>query len=282
MKKGNSSKKSQKHKTNLIDMFHKDREFPPYLSNNDITLENIMDVFSNHSNNFILEHSNIAEAKAIEITNQEESKEKREKTKNIYFNIIKKKKRGKRRLKNVSNIHDKNSKYNIICKIKVYFTKALLEQANNLYKKIIGNNQKDTTQWLKLINPKEIKRLNAEWFFKTTKEYLSSNISRKYINQNKDYNKKQIEAIYKESNMKLLINFFEQKVNIIYREYINSKTAENDIFTGMRKFNTDLHNIKRKYNYDDNYIKEMKRISTTLENIFLVKKNKINKKHKIV
>ena len=140
-----------------------------------------------------------------------------------YFKIVKNKKRGKRRLKNNSKLHDKNSQYNIICKIKVYFTKSLLEHANKLY------------------------------------------------------NKNQIDLIYAENENKDLIQFLEQNICTIYKEYISDEKSQIGIFKGFRKINDDLKYLKSKFNYDDDYIKEVKRISLNLEQIYKEKKIKMIK-----
>ena len=62
----------------------------------------------------------------------------------------------------------------------------------------------------------------------------------------------------------------------LYKEYINDEESENDIFKNMRKIKSDLDYMKIKYNYDDDYIKEVKKISKNLEQIFEMKKIKID------
>jgi hypothetical protein len=193
-----------------------------------------------------------------------------------YFKIVKNKKRGKRRLKNNSKLHDKNSQYNIICKIKVYFTKSLLEHANKLYNKNLEEDKINNKQYLLPINEKD-KNLNINWFYRTAKEYLSSKISGKYNAHNKDYNKNQIDLIYAENENKDLIQFLEQNICTIYKEYISDEKSQIGIFKGFRKINDDLKYLKSKFNYDDDYIKEVKRISLNLEQIYKEKKNKNDK-----
>ena len=127
--------KSPKKNTNLIDLFHLDKELPDFLNPKDATFKNVLDVFSNNFNDNITSNPSIYEKKTEKKICRKEPHEQRERESEIYFKITKVKKRGKRRIKNVSILHDKNSKYNIICKIKVYFTKSLIEQANNLFNK---------------------------------------------------------------------------------------------------------------------------------------------------
>ena len=193
-----------------------------------------------------------------------------------YFKIVKNKKRGKRRLKNNSKLHDKNSQYNIICKIKVYFTKSLLEHANKLYNKNLEEDKINNKQYLLPINEKD-KNININLFYRTAKEYLSSTISGKYNAHNKDYNKNQIDLIYAENENKDLIQFLEQNICTIYKEYISDEKSQIGIFKGFRKINDDLKYLKSKFNYDDDYIKEVKRISLNLEQIYKEKKIKMIK-----
>ena len=208
---------------------------------------------------------------------------KKEKIK--YFEIVRvvrQKKRGKRRLKNNSKLHDIYSDYNIICKIKVYFTRALIKQANYLFKKNLEEDKLKDEEFLVPINLKEKKNrkgrhMNVDWFFKTSKEYLSSNISGKYNAHDKDHNKKKIDEIFKENKRKDLINFLEQNVNIIYKEYISAEESQNEIFKGLTKIYTDLDIIKSKKGYEEAYINKIKGISADLEKILSNKKGNNNK-----
>ena len=207
---------------------------------------------------------------------------KKEKIK--YFEIVRKvrqKKRGKRRLKNNSKLHDIYSEYNIICKIKVYFTRALIKQANYLYKKNHEEDKLKGEEFLVPINLKEKKNkkerhMNVEWFFKTAKEYLSSDISGKYKAHDEDHNKKKIDEIFKENKRKDLINFLEQNVNTIYKEYISIEESQNEIFKGLTKIYTDLDIIKSKNGYEEAYFKEIKRRAADLERILSNKRGKDN------
>ena len=262
------SRKSYKYKSFLINNFNKEANDSFYSDKEDCTLEIIKEVFCNTTDESFSQDDN---------TYSPKSKKKIKR----YFNIIKMKKRGKRRLKSNSKIHDKNSQYNIICKIKVYFTKSILDHANNLYKKSLEKEEAIDAQCFKSINQKEEKSensINIDLFDKTVKEYLSSNISEKYYAHSKDYNKKMIEKIYKENKMKNLIAFLEQNIGIVYKEYISEEVSQKDIFKGMRKINADLERIKIKYNYDNHYINEVRRTAVNLEQIFSEKKEKYKKK----
>ena len=241
-------------------------KIPCYTDNNEISLDAIKEVFFDIKDIYFLDDLPLdfflKKSKKI-----------------YYFKIVKNKKRGKRRFKNNSKLHDKNSQYNIICKIKVYFTKSLLEHANKLYKNSLEKDEVETEQCLLSINQKDErdKNINVDWFFRTAKEYLSSKISGKYNAHNKDYNKIKIETIFKENKKKDLIQFLEQKISTIYKEYISDEHSQIGIYNGFRKINDDLKYLKLKYNYDDNYLGEVKRVSENLEQIFKEKKNKTSK-----
>ena len=260
-------RKSYKYKSFLINNFNKETSDSFYSDREDCTLEIIKEVFCN---------STTDETFSDNVTNSPKKKKI-----NHYFNIIKMKKRGKRRLKSNSKIHDKNSQYNIICKIKVYFTKSILDQANNLYKKSLEKEEAIDAQCFKSINQKEEKSensINIDLFDKTVKEYLSSNISEKYYAHSKDYNKKMIEKIYKENKKKILIAFLDQNIGTVYDEYIRGEASQNDIFKGMKKIDDDLERIKIKYNYDNHYINDVRRTALNLEPIFSEKKEKYKNK----
>ena len=211
----------------------------------------------------------------FEINHQIQQKEKIK-----YFKIDRK--RGKRRIRGVSIIHDKNSTYNIICKIKVYFTKAVLNQANNLYTKNQAKNQNSKDFLFQPVAPKNEEgenNQNFDWFFKTAKEYLSSNLSKKCTAHDKDFNKRKIEEIYEENKMKDLINFLNQKNSTIFKEYISPDKSENEIFQGMRKIQEDLETIMKSCNGDEHYKTQFKKIYENLENILNKKKKGMTRKN---
>ena len=158
----------------------------------------------------------------------------------------------------------------------------MIKQANYLYKKNHEEDKLKDEEFLVPINLKEKKNkkgrhLNVDWFFKTAKEYLSSNISGKYKAHDKDHNKKKIDEIFKENKRKDLINFLEQNVNTIYKEYISIEESQNEIFKGLTKIYTDLDIIKSKKGYEEAYINKIKGISADLEKILSNKKGNNNK-----
>ena len=257
-----------------------------------------------HPNNTMakatLEHvgENFCDKKTNILTDEEDPPVTTERVKKIYvkkkyFKIvqIKEKKRGKRRLKDNSKLHDKFSQYNKICKIGVHFAKTLLEQTNNLYKKYFSEKGNEPEgKGLIPINLKEERNEEGyiEWFFKTVKEFLSSNISGKFKFRDKDFNKKKIEEIIKENKMTDLIKFLRQDIRDVYREYISKEESQNEIFKGLRKFEEDLNIIRKKYegkeekeeNIINKYLEKIKDIAENLETILSDKKKNKNKGEK--
>ena len=74
-----------------------------------------------------------------------------------------------------------------------------------------------------------------------------------------------------------MINFLEQNVNTIYKEYISIEESQNEIFKGLTKIYTDLDIIKSKKGYEEAYINKIKGISADLEKILSNKKGNNNK-----
>ena len=261
--------RNNRYRNFLIKNFHQESYNLSFYSNNNNvneSLKRFTEAFCGNNNSYILDEDSLSYPP--------------KKIKKIYFKIERVKKRGKRRLKSNSKIHDKYSEYNIICKIKVYFTKALLNQVRNLYNKYyFEKGEQPKGEYLIPINLKEEKNENGnvDWFYKTVKEYLSSNISGKYKAHDKDFNKNRIEEIFKENKIKDLINFLGQNISSIYKEYISDKASQSEIFKGFLKAYEDLKYMKVKYNYDDEYIKEVEKILKNLEKILSDKKNKNNK-----
>ena len=77
---------------------------------------------------------NFCDKKTNILTDEEDPPVTTERGKKIYFKVVRKmKKRGKRRLKDNSKLHDKFSQYNKICKIGVHFAKTLYQLNHSLF-----------------------------------------------------------------------------------------------------------------------------------------------------
>ena len=209
---------------------------------------------------YFQKNNNNKNSKNIEIKNPKKKKLQ-------IFQFIKKGKRG--RMKKVINKNSpfsstlrKNNKLkpdNIKRKIKIFFTKALLNYVNTLYQEYKGINSNSSYEqetkekkWLLPIDNKIITQISKKeilkWSNMTIKEYLSSNISPKFNENNypSDYNAKKINAIYSEKNMMGLVRFLEQeKIKKMFDIYVNDIYIE-DRYYKFSKLKNDINKIKNK------------------------------------
>ena len=172
--------------------------------------------------------------------------QKAKKEKKQIFTIIKVGKRGRRKKVNIVakytyyhnyRQHNKLSYDNIIRKLKRYFTNSLLDFVNKLYEMEKSQLESDTNnnsknkakkpdKWLQIIQNKNIiqikKNENLMWFDCKIKDYLSSDVSEKCKNYDKNYNKIQIQKICQENTMKNLSKFL-QDINIRFLFEIYAK-----------------------------------------------------------
>ena len=127
------------------------------------------------------------------------------------------KKKGRRNSKETflfKSKHDKNSSDNIRKKIKRQFIKSIIKYINQLLQK----NQKSKILIYKIIPdfcnaPK--KEDNNKYLSMTLRELFSSDLGNKFKNINKDYNKNNIEKLYKKNKPEEIINFFALALKIL-------------------------------------------------------------------
>ena len=206
--------------------------------------------------------------------------------KELIFDIkhIKKKGRISKNDKNSKGNHDKNSPDNIIRKIKAGFYRNIVEYVNYIYEESSKNkcpNKKINQKFIQKIDSSESKKIkkedNLKWFSIKLKEMLSAKISSKCTNYKSDYNKKQIEKIYKKNEYKELIEILEKEVRDIYKMYCNDteikgfKTLKNEI-DDLRK---DMEKNKEDINVDE-YLEKYKKYALNLEEIFVNKRDRRN------
>ena len=206
--------------------------------------------------------------------------------KELIFDIkhIKKKGRISKNDKNSKGNHDKNSPDNIIRKIKAGFYRNIVEYVNYIYEESSKNkcpNKKINQKFIQKIDSSESKKIkkedNLKWFSLKLKEMLSAKISSKCTNYKSDYNKKQIEKIYKKNEYKELIEILEKEVRDIYKMYCNDteikgfKTLKNEI-DDLRK---DMEKNKEDINVDE-YLEKYKKYALNLEEIFVNKRDRRN------
>ena len=196
----------------------------------------------------------------------------------------------KKKYNNASTLreHNKHSDDNIIRKLKIYFTKSLLDFVNKLYQEEYEELNKNSSnaqeikekKWLLALEHKIVKRIskqeNLEWFNMTIKEYLSSNITHKFNNYPSDYNEQKINLLYTEKKFKKLKQFLEEeKIKDIFDIYANDRTYSIKIgeerFLQFSTLKNDLNEIiikekNKKENNGDNEEKNEGKNENILDN----------------
>jgi hypothetical protein len=150
------------------------------------------------------------------------------------FNIEKVNKKMGRLSKNIKikfkNIkHDKFAQDNIIRKIKANFHGKLLNYINkhywNYYRK--KHRVRRMVKLLQRIAPSESRKIkrddNLRWFSLKLKDVFSGNLSTKCLKYGLDYNKEQIESLYKNGEATSIINILDTTIREMYQKYCNDE-----------------------------------------------------------
>lgn len=216
-----------------------------------------------------------------------------EKTKKSYkneviFDIQKINKIGRKpkKAKNFKGKHNKMTDDNIIRKIKAKFYNNIVDYINILYEqssKEIKKYPKDKKfkKFIQKIISSESKVIkkedNLNWFSLKIKDILSAKISSKFTKYRADYNKKNIEYIYKENKLKDLIEVLEKSVRNVYYDYCHDIKAE-----GLKTLENDINEIREEMKNDeeeeiDEYSVKFKEIALNLEKKFRKKRDRRNR-----
>ena len=212
---------------------------------------------------------------------------------NKIFKIVKMKKINNKKgrlLKNAKKryyyrYHDKFKEDNVIKKIKTSFIAKTMNYINKEYGIYLNkHNIKKIGKLIKRISPTMSTRIkkekNLKWFDSKLKDIFSDNISSKYSKCPGDYNKRQIEQIYKENEAKNVIRILDKKVRDMYNIYSKDIKLE-----GFLTLEDDLKIQKElmKKNEEeeiDYYLEKYQNIAQNLEKIFLDKKSRNYNKNK--
>ena len=223
----------------------------------------------------------------------------------FYIQKVKEIINGKERMKNgrkpknnnTPSIHNKFTKDNIIRKIKRKFVKAIIIQANKIYLKELIKLGEDIsnieTDFLLYLDSKIVTQIaidyNLFWFNMKLKDFLSSNISKKYTTLEKirNYNKIQIDKLMKNEGMNDLKAFLNLDIRTVYQKYIfplsqgwdmgNILFNLEEIFEGFNTIEIDIKDMRQdemSENEFKNYLEEYKNTALSLEQYFIDKKNK--------
>lgn len=202
------------------------------------------------------------------------------------FKIIKDNNKTKGRIKKNSKyigIHNKFSQDNIIRKIKGRFHEKCRIYINSEYKKYLRNNEHTikVNNLLQRINPKVSRKIqrdeNLKWLDSKLYEVFSENVSEKCSLYEFDYNKKEIEKLYKENKATNVINILNKSVKYMFDAFI-----QNLNIPGFDTLNDDINELEekmKKENEDDikKYLREYRITAQNLESIFIHKNSRNNK-----
>lgn len=187
--------------------------------------------------------------------------------------------------KSIKGKHNKCCQDNIIQKIKVSFQERIFNYINQKYEQYLLTNHLVKPQLIKRISPVESKKIkkddNLLWFSLKLKDLFSMELSSKYTKFGKNYNKNSIDILYKENKAKDVINILEKTVREMFYEFSNDTPI--DGFETL-KHDLDVQKHRMEEEKEDNieeYLKKYKDIAQNLENIFILKKSRGNKKKRL-
>lgn len=191
----------------------------------------------------------------------------------------------KEKKQDVKGKHDKFSDDNMIQKIKVSFQESCYKYINREYEKnYIHLDTKKAQKFIQRITPKEAKKIKKEdnilWFSLKLKDLFSSDISSKYSKFDENYNKRQIEKLYRENKDKNVIDILEKTVGEMLDDFCNDTPIE-----GFETLKDDLAKKRKKMEDEEEapdiikeYLEKYENNAKTLKDIFLNKKSRNRKK----
>ena len=152
------------------------------------------------------------------------------------------KKKGRRNSKETflfKSKHDKNSSDNMRKKIKRQFIKSIIKYINQLYIKYLPQKNKESKILIYKIIPDFCnapkKEDNNKYLSMTLRELFSSDLGNKFKNINKDYNKNNIEKLYKKNKPEEIIKFLNKTIKEAYEIYINNKIPEFSLYNDLKE-----------------------------------------------
>ena len=209
------------------------------------------------------------------------------KKKRKVFKIIKDNKSKGRIKKNTLYVgkHNKFSEDNIIRKIKGRFHEKCRIFINKEYQKYLLNNKPGTNSTnvlLQKIEPKLSKVIKRDeilkWLNIKLYQVFSENVSIKFLLYKPDYNRKQIQNLYKEKEAKNVINILNKSVKEMYCAFILNKTIP-----GFCTLDDDVKELREKMKREndeniENYLIKYKKTALNLEYSFINKYSRNKKK----
>ena len=152
------------------------------------------------------------------------------------------KKKGRRNSKEIflfKSKHDKNSSDNIRKKVKRQFIKSIIKYINQLYIKYPLQKNKESKILIYKIIPDFCnapkKEDNNKYLSMTLRELFSSDLGNKFKNINKDYNKNNIEKLYKKNKPEEIIKFLNKTIKEAYEIYINDEIPDFSLYNDLKE-----------------------------------------------
>ena len=201
-----------------------------------------------------------------------------------------------RKLKNsgIKGDHDKYAENNMIRKFKILLKDKLLKHINDIIKEdinlsIIINNKPQKIDSILNIKQKQLINTNVdeniEFLNKSLKEIFSEEISGKYKNYPKNYNKIVIEELYKAENnqnvIKVLNMTFLECIKYFRKEAHIIDNEDYACLRGLEKIYENLsEHLKEDDKNDEKFIRMFTDLINNFENIFYNKKPRAKRRKK--
>lgn len=256
-----------------------------YYISNPFNTESKSVLQKNEDNYYIFKHSLYSQPNSNQLKNIDIKAFGIQKPKKKIFKIGKDNKNKGRIKKNTNFIgkHDKFSEDNIIRKFKGRFIEKCRIYINKEYKRFLLTNKNETKNSIVLlqrISPKLSKIIkkddNLKWLNSKLYKVFSEKVSLKCSLYDSDYNKKEIQKLYRENVAKKVINILNRSVKEMLNAFIQNKIP------GFESLNDDIKELKEKMNKDNQenikeYLIKYKYIVLNFESIFINKNSRNNK-----
>ena len=181
---------------------------------------------------------------------------------------------------------NEDNKYNfsnILRTIKHFIIKSILDFINNKIKELYNNNIGNGIfkKQLQTLNQKDKSetniKFNQHFIHRTIGDIFSNDISDRYTNYSKDYNKIIIENLLNEKNY-IIKDYFTDLFNLEFKQCLEHYRGTNsyNVLNGMRLFEEDKQNL------DDEYLKTLEYYLNDYENTIYNKKARKSRKNNTI
>ena len=179
------------------------------------------------------------------------------------------------------NYHSKSDQDNVIHKIKVCFIESTMNFINKRYEVFAAKKGNKNAKFLLRIKSEFTEKIKTEknllFLNIKIKDLFSSDLSGKYTNFKKDYNKTIIKELYQKNEANDVIDIMEKTVEELLQNYINGDYEEEGFY-----IENDLNNEREKMenNKEENVDDYTQYFLETAKNFRKIFKNKIPRRKK--